>query len=339
MNIFGKRICQQNNPFYIAEISCNHNGSIGKAKNLILNAKENMADAVKIQCYTPDEMTLSESGIEGLIIKNGLWKGQHLYDLYQKTHTPYDMVKELFEYANSINIPIFSSVFSSHGLEFLESIGCQAYKIASFEFNDTPLIRKVAKTGKSIIMSVNATAPIDHVERALAITSPINTALLHCIASYPTHEDQANLYRIEVLRSFYGIPVGFSDHTCSNVVAKTAVAMGARIIEKHIILPGDHTEDSEFSITPYEFKSLVIGCNNIIKQINKSKEDPEIDTKQFRRSLYVVKDIKEGEAFTTENVRSIRPGYGLDPDKLYKVITKKAKTDLPQGTALKEEML
>lgn len=340
MNLFGKRICQQNNPFYIAEISCNHNGSLDQAKQLILAARDNMADAVKIQCYEPSDMTL-EVGLydkeNDFIIKKGLWKEKHLWDLYSETCTKYDYIPELFKYADDINMPIFSSVFSEYGLAFLERLDCQAYKISAFELNDTPLIRKVAKTGKSIIMSVSTSAPIDHVERALMITSPINTAMLHCVSAYPTKEDQANLYRIEALRSFYGVPVGFSDHTCTSLAAKTAVAMGARIIEKHLTLPGINSEDGEFSVTPYEFKSLVVGCNQVVKMINKSREDPELDTKQFKRSLYVVKDIKEGESFTLENVRSIRPSYGLDPDKLYQVITKRAKTDLKRGTALQEE--
>lgn len=345
MNLFGKRICQQNYPFYIAEISCNHNGSLDQAKELILAARDAGADAVKIQCYEPDEMTLpysiydSRTFPDDFRIKNGPWKDKYLHDLYREAHTSREMVAELFSFARSHNINIFASVFSDVGLQFLESIKCEAYKIASFEFNDTPLIRKVARTGKPLIMSVSATAPIDHVERALSITTPINTALLHCVASYPTKEDQANLYRIEVLRSFYGVPVGFSDHSVGSIVTPIAVAMGARIIEKHITLPGLNTEDSEFSITPSEFKIMVAKCNNVVSMINKSYVDPELDSKQFRRSLYIIKDIQEGEAFTLENVKSIRPSYGLDPDKLYQVITKRAKNDLKRGTALTMEMI
>lgn len=340
MNLFGKCISQKNLPFYVAEISCNHNGDLEQAKKLILAAKENKADAVKIQCYTPDEMTLNTSMLSGdFIVKEGPWKGQHLFDLYIKTQTNYEIIKELFNYADSIGMNIFASVFSEKGLEFLESIKCQVYKISSFELNDTPLIRKVAKTGKPVILSVPVSASIDHVERALAITTPINTALLHCVSAYPTLMHQTNLYRIEVLRSFYPVPVGFSDHTKGCDAAVAAVVLGARIIEKHMMLPDTESEDKEFSITPDMFGEMILACNEVMLSIQKSRENPELDSQQFKRSLYVIKDIKEGEAFTTDNIKSIRPSYGMDPDKLYQVITKRAKRDISRGEALKEDML
>lgn len=341
MNLFGKEMTKDSYPLYVCEISCNHNGSLQQAKELIHAAKEAGADACKIQCYDADEMTLNiDSGfsVSDFDIKYGLWKGRHLYDLYSKTETNYEMVQQLFAYADSINMHIFSSVFSEKGLIFLRDIiSCTAYKIASFENNDIELITKVAKTGKPLLISTGMASVAD-INRIVSIVNPLNTVLMHCVSSYPADTYQANLWKINFLRGFYPIVVGYSDHTKNHISSQLAVALGAKVIEKHITIE-KNTEDSEFSVSPDEFAGLIANCNDAWNVVKNSNNDPEADSRQFRRSLYVVEDMEPGEQFTSKNVRSIRPSYGLEPYRYQEVITRTCTMSIKAGTALEEGML
>lgn len=338
MKLFGKPLSPLDPPIFIAEISCNHNGSLSQAKELIHAAKEAGADAVKIQTYTADELTIPRfSNLEDMHIKDGPWKDRHIYELYQKTQTPPEFIPELFNVAYICDIPIFSSVFSEIGLELLEDCYCPAYKIASFEANDPELISKVAKTGKPLIISTGMCSP-DDVVRAVAACRPDNTVLMHCVSAYPAMHTELNMFKIRMLQGFYPCVVGFSDHTLDSQAAQIAVAMGAKVIEKHLMLDNDkETEDDTFSCLPYEFTELKSECIEVHKSIRKSEGDPEASSRQFRRSLYVIKDMEPGEQFTPENVRSIRPSYGLEPYRYKEVLGRTAKTSLKAGTALKEE--
>lgn len=340
MKLFGKPLGLIDPPIFIAELSCNHNGSLSQAKELIHAAKEAGADACKIQCYTPDEMTIDGThGNPDFIIQDGQWKTKGtLYDLYRETQTPYDWLPELFDCAeNQAIIPLFSSVFGEKGLYDLEVLGCPAYKIASFEANDPELISKVAQTGKPLIISTGMCSP-DDIVRAVAACRPDNTVLMHCVSAYPAMYNELSMFKIRMLQGFYPCVVGFSDHTLDTQAAQIAVAMGAKVIEKHLMLDGSKTEDSEFSCTPKEFKELVFDCIEVHKSIRKCEYDPEASSRQFRRSLYVVKDVAESEQFTSENVRSIRPSYGLEPYRYKEVLGRTAKMSIKAGTALKEGM-
>jgi len=342
MNLFGKKISQNNYPLFVAELSCSHGGSITQAKELIQAAKECGADAVKIQCYTADEMTINHRSYSGsyevsneFFVSKGLWKDRHLYDLYSKTGTPYAWIPELFQYAKTCDIPIFSSVFGANSLSVLENNGCPVYKIASFENEDHELIKKVVSTNKPVILSTGMLS-----EAGLYITkqllNPNNAVLMHCVSAYPCPVLASNLYKIQIMRSFYPFFIGFSDHTIGKETAGIAVALGAKVIEKHLNLKGATTEDSEFSATPEEFKILKNWCYNVHDMVKHSASAEE-NSRQFKRSLYVVKNIKAGEQFTHENIRSIRPSYGLHPSKYSEVINKIAKEDIKIGTPLKVE--
>lgn len=337
MKLLGQYLNNPRSPFFVAEISCNHEGRMVEAMQLIRAAKDAGADAVKIQVYDQDSMTIY-SNEPDFIIKNGLWKDKNLYDLYKSTSTPFKWAKFLFEYAKDVDIPIFASVFDVTGLEFLEGVNCQAYKIASFEINDTNLIKEVASTKKPMVLSTGM-ASITEIDRALThITSDV--ALLHCVSCYPCELYATNLGKITSLKTHYeDIPIGFSDHTSGVTAAIYATMLGARIIEKHIMLEGSESADSKFSLTHKQFQGMIVECDKAYQTL--LPPDPRIEepSRQFRRSLYAVQDIATGEHFTTYNVRSIRPGYGLDPDLLPKVLTKWATKPIIHGTAIKEDMV
>ena len=344
MNFLGKELGKNKYPFIVAEISCNHEGSLTHAKELIAAAKEAGADAVKFQLYDADDMTYCgnwfnySDGSNGLFVKNGPWKGQHLHSLYQKTGTPYEWVSILFEYAKSVNIPLFASVFSEKAIKTLEENNCPAYKIASFEIVDTELVKKVCATNKPVVFSTGmATAQeiysiIDNVENKDII-------LLHCVSAYPTMLEEANLWRMKWLNEITGESVGFSDHTEGHLAAQIACGMGAVMIEKHLYLGGGTSEDAGFSLTPQAFKFFVKACRRAAEASFESTSIEESYSRQFRRSLYTVKDVVAGEPFTNENVRSIRPSFGLPPARYSDTLTKKAKINIRAGTALKEEHL
>jgi len=335
MILFGQRLSKDKHPFIVAEISCSHEGSLEQAKELIKAAKEATADAVKIQVYDAYDMTLPLS-TNDFWIKSGNWQDRNLFDLYLQTQTPYEWVPELFAHAKEIGIPIFASVFSLKGLALLEELGCEAYKIASFELIDLPLIRKVAKTNKTVILSTGM-ANLNEIDQAVQCVNPDNSIIMHCVSSYPTKFQEANLWNIDQLQRFYKQPIGFSDHGQNMLAAQLAVAKGAVIIERHLGLGGG--EDKEFSLTPMNFKIYVIACKQVAEACWKTEVPGEQASKQFRRSLYVVKDIEKGENFTPSNVRSIRPSYGLPPSMYNTVIISRAACYLKAGTALKKEHL
>jgi len=326
-------------PYIIAEISGNHNGSIDRAKELVKLAKENGADCVKIQTYTPDTMTI-KSNKDDFLIKGGLWDGYNLWDLYDWAQTPFEWQKELFEYANSIGITMISTPFDESAVDLLESLSCPFYKVASFELTDLPLIKYIAQTKKPIILS---TGMANEKEIKEAIDTIIEYGsgdfiLLHCVSGYPTPVEEINLDTITLLKKKFKCEIGLSDHTLGNTSAILSIALGAKVIEKHFTF--DRSEggpDAEFSMEPHELKDLSENISLAHKAIGvgsfemKSAEESNI---KFRRSIYVVNDIKKGDFFTKENIRRIRPGYGLEPKDYEKIIGLRAKRDLEEGNPL-----
>ncbi|MEZ9158430.1 pseudaminic acid synthase [Vibrio lentus] len=339
MKIADREIGRGHKPYIIAEMSGNHNGDITRAIELIKAAKDAGADAVKLQTYTADTITINHDS-EEFMIRGGLWDGAKLYDLYEQAHTPWEWHKILFDEAEKLGITIFSSPFDHTAVDFLESLNAPAYKIASFELIDLPLIRKVAETGKPMIMSTG-NANLAEIEEAVAAAKgagALNIVLLHCTSGYPTPASQANISTMAVMRDAFGVEVGLSDHTMDIGVSVAAVALGACVIEKHFTLArADGGPDSAFSLEKEELKSLVTNCTMAFEAIgspNFVSTEAELQTKCHRRSLYVVKDIKKGEVFTEEHVRSIRPGNGILPKYLDDVLGSKATQDLRFGTPL-----
>lgn len=339
MKIADRKIGKGHKPYIIAEMSGNHNGDITRAIELIKAAKDAGADAVKLQTYTADTITINHDS-EEFMIRGGLWDGSKLYDLYEQAHTPWDWHKTLFDEAEKLGITIFSSPFDHTAVDFLESLNAPAYKVASFELIDLPLIRKVAATGKPMIMSTG-NANLAEIEEAVAAAKAAGATdiiLLHCTSGYPTPASQANISTMAVMRDAFGVEVGLSDHTMDIGVSVAAVALGASVIEKHFTLArADGGPDSAFSLEKEELKSLVTNCNMAFESIGKPNfisTEAELQTKVHRRSLYVVKDIKKGEVFTEEHVRSIRPGNGILPKYLEDVLGKRATCDIAFGTPL-----
>src|SRR5262245_20442622 len=351
MILFGRDL-SDGPPLCIAEISGNHRGDLNTALRLIELAKESGADAVKIQAYDADSLTIDCDGPE-FQVQNPLWAGQTLYQLYQQACTPLGWMPYLFKEAAQCGIPIFSSVFCERGLATLEQVGCPAYKIASMEITDTPLIEKVAATGKPVIISTGMASNEEVYDAAGAVAKAYkdrqtlrkNLMLLHCVSGYPTPPAEAELNRLEHLQIDFGFLVGLSDHTLGITVPIAATALGARIIEKHFTdSRAAGGPDAAFSLEPAEFATMVRCVHDAwaatAPQRERNKDDhSEASSRQLRRSLYAVADIKAGQPFTTENVRSIRPSHGLPPAMLPEVLTKKAACDIARGTALKQQML
>ncbi|GAD87973.1 putative N-acetylneuraminate synthase [Vibrio halioticoli NBRC 102217] len=339
MKIANREIGKGHKPYIIAEMSGNHNGDINRAIELIKAAKDAGADAVKLQTYTADTITIDHDS-EEFMIRGGLWDGSRLYDLYEQAHTPWDWHKTLFEEAAKLGITIFSSPFDHTAVDFLEGLGAPAYKIASFELIDLPLIRKVAATGKPMIMSTG-NANLGEIEEAVLAARGAGAKdliLLHCTSGYPTPADQANISTMAIMREAYDCEVGLSDHTMGVGVSVAAVALGACVIEKHFTLArADGGPDSAFSLEKEELKLLVESCTMAFDAIGKPNfvsTEVEAKTKVHRRSLYVVKDILKGEIFTHEHIRSIRPGNGILPKFLDEVLGAEATEDLKFGTPL-----
>ena len=322
-------------PYIIAELSANHNGSLESALNHVRLAAKAGASAIKLQTYTADTMTINSKN-EEFMIRGGLWDGYSLYDLYEKAHTPWEWHKEIFSLANELGVDCFSSPFDESAVDFLEELGAPAYKIASFEMIDHPLIEKIAKTGKPIIMSTGM-ATLSEVTEAVEVIRKYHNdfIVLHCVSGYPTPIDQINLKTLELLKSEFNCLVGLSDHTLSNTAAICSVALGACVIEKHFIesrsLGG---VDSAFSIEPSELEELVIRAKEAWLSQGRGSFDlknAEKDNRQFRRSIYFVKDLSEGEALKKEHVKRIRPGYGLAPKHLNSIIGKKVSRSVKRG--------
>lgn len=325
--------------YIIAEMSANHAGSIERAIEIIRVAKASGADCIKIQTYTPDTMTI-DCDNEYFNIDNGTWEGENLYHLYEKAYTPWEWQKELKEEADRIGIDFFSTPFDKTSVDFLEDLGVEFYKIASFELIDIPLIKYIASKGKPIIMStgMSTLAEIDEAVQAIRGEGNNQIALLRCASAYPAITDEMNLMTMKNMRETFGVPVGLSDHSMGSIGAVTAVALGAKIIEKHFCLDREiENPDASFSMNPEEFKQMVQDIRQAEKAIGIVKYGPSKQEKQnlqFRRSIFCVKDIEKGDTITTENVRVIRPGYGLMPKFYEQIIGKKALCDIKRGTPI-----
>ncbi len=331
------------NTYIMAEISANHNGSIERAEAIIKAAAESGADAIKIQTYTADTLTIPCDN-EYFKIQGTLWDGRTLYDLYQEAYTPWEWTPRLMAYAKELGLELFSTPFDATAVDFLEECGVCTYKIASFELVDIPLLKKVAQTGKPVIMStgMGTLAEIDEAVRTVRDNGTTDLTLLKCTSSYPAPVEEANLRTIAHLAEAFSCRVGLSDHTMGSACAVAAVALGATVIEKHFTLArADGGPDGAFSMEPHEFKSMVNDIRMVEKalgRVNYERTEKEQGSVCFRRSLFVVKDIKAGEAFTEENVRSIRPGHGLHTRYLKSVLGRVARVDVQKGTPLTQDM-
>lgn len=326
-------------PFIIAELSANHGGSLDRALNLLKTAKDSGADAVKLQTYTADTMTIDHKGVD-FLIKGGLWDGRYLYDLYQEAHTPWEWHDALFARARELGLIVFSTPFDATAVDLLESLDAPAYKIASFELVDLSLIARVAATGRPVIVSTGMGSR-EEIADAVATfrwSGGRDLLLLHCVSGYPTPIEQSNLRRIPALAAEHQCLVGLSDHTLGVEVAIAATALGACAIEKHFTQRrSDGGPDSAFSLEPSELAALVSGTRAAFSSLgngNEMRSDVESRNMAFRRSIYVVKDIAQGELFTRENIRLIRPGFGLPPKHYEAVIGCRAARPLSRGTAM-----
>ena len=331
-------------PYFVAEISANHCGEFKTAKKLIKTAKINGADAVKLQTYTPDTMTI-KSNKKYFKIKNGLWKGYGLWDLYNKAHTPLSWHKELFLYAKKLGITIFSTPFDETAVTFLEKLHCPIYKISSFEMTDLPLIKRVALTKKPMIISTGLSS-LKEIEETFKVAKRYGAkdiTLLYCVSNYPAKNMDFNINNIKILKEKFNCRVGLSDHSLDNKIAFASIAAGAEVIEKHIALDGQKRGlDIEFSLKGKKIKEFKESINDVYNAMGKKKffrNPSENKSKIFRRSIFVVNDIKRGEKLTKKNIRRIRPGYGLEPKFFNKVLGKKTKKNLYAGNPLKIQQI
>ena len=330
-------------PYIIAEMSANHNGDINNAYKIIDMAKSSGADCVKLQTYTPDTITI-DSKLPDFQLTEGLWAGQSLYELYEGAFTPWEWHKPLFDYAKKVGITIFSSPFDNTAVDLLEDLNSPAYKIASFEAVDFPLIKYVAQTGKPMIISTGM-ADAEEIQEAIEAAREggcKELAILHCVSGYPAPAEDYNLRTLVDMQKKFGLITGLSDHTIDNATAITSVALGASIIEKHVTLDrnGGGPDDS-FSLESEELKQLCVWAKTAwesLGQVDYGRKSSEQANVKFRRSLYFVKDIKEGEVITTEHVKSIRPGNGLAPKFYEQILGKTVKLDVVRGTPVTEGM-
>jgi pseudaminic acid synthase len=341
-----RTVGQSHSPFVIAEMSGNHNQSLDRAFAIIDAAAKSGAHAVKLQTYTPDTMTIqSAGGLFNIDDEDSLWKGRNLYELYKEAHTPWEWHAPLFEYAQKKGLIIFSTPFDETAVDFLEELKVDAYKVASFENTDVPLLKKVASTGKPVIMSTGL-ATLSDLDNAVSILRNggcKDLVLLKCTSTYPATPENTNLLTIPHLQQMFNCHVGLSDHTMGIGAAVASVALGARVIEKHFTLNrADGGVDSTFSIEPAELESLVIESERAFLSLGKIQygiQEVEKKSLRFKRSLYVVKDIQAGEIFTAENIRVIRPGDGLPPKYYETILGKTARTSLLKGTPLNWDTL
>jgi pseudaminic acid synthase len=339
VTIAGRPVGRGQPPYVVAELSANHGGSIDRALHVMEAAKAAGADAIKLQTYTADTITIDHDSAD-FTIHGGLWDGRRLYELYEEAHTPWDWHAALFAKGRELGIAVFSTPFDETAVDFLDKLDPPAYKIASFELLDIPLVRRVAATGKPVIMSTGMASPEDITESVGAFNEAggRDLVLLHCVSAYPTPVDQSNLRRIPELANQFGCPIGLSDHSLGVEVAIAAVALDACLIEKHFTLRrADGGPDSTFSLEPDELRALVRGAKAAFDALGTgtpARAEVEKPSMVFRRSIYVVRDIGAGEPFTDKNVRIIRPGYGLAPREWPNVIGRKARRALSRGTAL-----
>ncbi|MED4811265.1 pseudaminic acid synthase [Bacillus atrophaeus] len=341
INIDGRSIGPHHPPFIIAEMSGNHNQSLERAFNIIEAAAKAGAHALKIQTYTADTMTLNMNTKDFTIEdNNSLWSGSTLYTLYQQAYTPWEWHKPIFDKCRELGMIPLSTPFDESAVDFLEDLGVSIYKIASFENTDIPLIKKVAATGKPIIISTGmaTVAEIDETIRAAKGAGCKELILLKCTSTYPASPENTNISTIPHMKELFNCQVGLSDHTMGTGVAVASVALGATVIEKHFTLSrADGGVDSAFSLEPHELKELVIETERAwqaLGQITYGPTDKEKASLKFRRSIYVKKDIKAGEIFTKENIKVVRPGYGLEPKYFDLIIGRTAKKHISAGTPL-----
>jgi len=344
ITIDGRRIAADAPPYIIAELSANHNGRLETALKIIEEAKKAGADAVKLQTYTADTITLNCDN-EEFQIKGGLWDGRTLYELYQEAHMPWEWHKPLFDYARELGITIFSSPFDNTAVDLLEDLNAPAYKIASFEAVDLSLIKYVASTGKPMIISTGM-ADAEEIQEAIDAAREggcKELAILQCVSGYPAPAEDYNLRTIPDMIERFGLVTGLSDHTLDNTTAIASVVLGASIIEKHFTLDrnGGGPDDS-FSLEPADLAALCRDSKTAWKalgQVDYGRKSSEQGNAQFRRSLYFVKDLKVGDVITEDYVRSVRPGYGLAPKHLDKVIGKKVNVDVRANTPVNVDVL
>lgn len=337
IEINGRKIGQKFPPYILAELSANHNGVLQKALDTITAAKRCGADGIKLQTYSADTMTI-DSDLDDFLIKGGLWDGYKLYDLYKEAQTPFEWHKAMFDHARDIGITCFSTPFDETAVDLLENMNVPAYKIASFEATDLPLIRYVASTKKPLIMSTGM-ANFEEIEEMVAAAKDAgcqDLILLHCLSSYPAPVEQSNLLTISDMREKFGVQIGLSDHTISNTAAVVATGLGATLVEKHFILDrNDKGPDSEFSIEPDELEALVAQTKDAwlsLGEVGYDRKPAEEANAVFRRSVYFVKDMPAGSIVTQDCIRRIRPGYGLAPKHEQEIIGKSLKTAVKRGT-------
>jgi len=331
-------------PFLVAEISANHCGNINLAKKLIKCAKDNGADAAKLQTYTADTMTI-QSNKKYFKIKNGLWKGYDLWNLYNEAHTPLEWNKKLFDYGKKLGITIFSTPFDETAVNLLEKLKCPMYKVASFEMTDLLLIKRISQTKKPIIISTGM-ASMEEIELAYRTAKNYGAkdiTLLYCVSNYPSKNIDFNLNNIKILKNKFKCRVGLSDHSKDNRVAIAAVAAGAEVVEKHIALDKQKKGlDIEFSLKGKEIKKFKEDINLAYNLLGKNyfyRNKSEKKSKIFRRSIFATENIKKGEKFNNQNIRRIRPGYGLEPKYYEKLIGRKSPITLDKGQPLKKFIL
>ena len=337
-------ILNKNKPLFIAEMSANHNGSLLHAKKLIKIAKKYGADAVKLQTYTPDTLTI-KSDKPDFKIRAGLWNGKTLWHLYEKAQTPFEWHKELFNYAKKLKIPCFSTPFDESAVDLLESLNCPFYKVASFEMNHIPLIKKIARTRKPIIISTGMAnlKEIDMAYKTAKKNGAKDVILLYCVSNYPSKISDFNFNNIKILKERYKCKVGFSDHSTDIKVVAAAVAAGAEVIEKHIALEGQKKGfDIMFSLKGRKIKDYTQVIKDTFSMMGKKyffRNKSENHSLQFRRSIYAVSDIKKGEKFNKKNIRVIRPGFGIQPVYFEKLLNKKSPFNIKRETPIKKLLL
>lgn len=344
ITISDRKIGQDFPPYIIAELSANHNGDINRAFKIMEEAKNAGADAIKLQTYTHDTLTIDSNNAD-FQIKGGLWDGQTLYELYKGAHMPWEWHKPLFDKAKELGITIFSSPFDNTAVDLLEELGAPAYKIASFELVDLALIERVAKTGKPMIMSTGMANEVE-------IQEAIDTAykfgckelvILHCVSGYPAPAEQYNLKTISDISERFNVLAGLSDHTIDNATAVASVALGACLIEKHFTLDrsGGGVDDS-FSLEPKELQQLCLDSATAwaaIGNVTYTRTEAEKGNVKFRRSLYIVEDVKAGEILTKDNLRCIRPGFGIAPKYYEEMLGQAVNKDVARGTALNFDLV
>lgn len=343
--ISGRKIGENTSTFIIAELSANHGHDINIAKETIKAAKKAGADAIKIQTYTADTLTIDCDNEYFKLSSGTIWDGRTLYDLYSEASTPWEWQEELMEYAKELGLIFFSTPFDKTAVDFLEKLNVPAYKIASFEITDIPLIEYTASKGKPMIISTGI-ASLSDIEEAVETCKRRGNnqiVLLKCTSSYPAKIEDANLSTIPNMKQTFGVEVGLSDHTLGITVPVVSIALGAKVIEKHFILDKSiGGPDASFSLEPSEFRQMVDAVRDAEKALGKvdySMTEKKQNGRLLGRSLFVVKDMKAGEFFTEENVRSIRPGYGMHPKFLKEVLGKVAKQDIGRGTPMEWDLI